>query len=107
MRVMILGGPRSGEQLDLPDGAGAWVDLREALTYPARAITWVTTDHATGAVLQRFKLPVVVWPGFMTMGPQQEQAQVNNALIQLAMTTYMQIHGELQEQKSEASDSEQ
>lgn len=105
MKVLILGGPRQGEFIELAGRAGrdpaTWVDLLTGDTYRIRRITWAEADirnpeHATAL----FKLPVAVHPSFTAPGaPEQQLAEM--ALSQVISQTYIDVfmreHAEPQE----------
>lgn len=97
MNVLILGGPRQGEWLDLADDAVSWLDLLKAETYPIRRINWAVADMATANTRELFVLPIAVHPELLQQGPQFEQQAATNALTMIAMTMFMREHAIPQE----------
>lgn len=94
MLVLVIGGARHGEFIKLPDGAGVWVNLVEAASYPIRKANSAVTDFATGKVKEAYVLHLAVHPDLV--GP-QEPAAVGALLNALAMNEFARTHGEPQE----------
>jgi hypothetical protein len=91
MRVLIMGGTRHGEWLELMDGSASYLDLMTAETYPIRAITWVTQENGGAA----YRVSIAVHPSLTNLPPQAEQQQVQDALFRMTMSYWMANFGEL------------
>jgi hypothetical protein len=88
---MIMGGERHGEWLTLPDGTAVWLDIRTALTYPLRYITWIAMQ-SDGGDGTGWRVAVAVHPSLM--GP-SEMDQVQGAIFRMAMTHWMRAFAEI------------
>jgi hypothetical protein len=106
VKVLILGGKRQGEWLELAAFAGkdptTWLDLLTGDTYRIRRMTWAVADEKhQGHAAELWKLPVAVHPSYVAAGPQVEQQLAEQALSQVItavyMTAFMREHAVLQE----------
>jgi hypothetical protein len=97
VNVLIIGGTRHGEWIDVLDGSTAWVDIRTADTYRIRNLGWeVTRIGQGGAELtgENYRVPLAVHPDLTLAGPEQEQEIVTRLLQMLAMNAFIRAHGE-------------
>lgn len=92
MKVLIMGGERHGEWLELLDGQPSFVDLRTADTYPIRAINWATANP-DGTPAGFWRVMIAVHPSLTRLPAPVEQEQVQSALIRMTMTYWMQTFG--------------
>jgi hypothetical protein len=92
MRVLIMGGDRHDEWIELMDGSPTYVDLRTADTYPIRAINWAITG-TDGHAGRFWRVMIAVHPSLTRLPPQMEQEQVQGALFRMTMTHWMETFG--------------
>lgn len=75
MKVLIIGGPRQGEWLELAAIGGheqkTYVDLLTAETYRIHRLTWAVEGPVKGVAAELFTLPIAVHPSIS--GPMEPQ----------------------------------
>lgn len=94
MNALILGGDRHGEWVDVLDGAGVWVDIRNAVNHRIRKMTWMINDIRNGAVTESYELFCAVHEGLL--GPNEPQVAAE-LLRLLSMNEFVRAHGTKQE----------
>jgi hypothetical protein len=96
MNVLVIGGHKHGEWMELPDGAQAWVDLETATTHRIRKLGWGITElgeegmELTG---ENYDLCLAVHPDLTLNGPVFEQQVVTQMLQMMAMNAYVRTNG--------------
>lgn len=94
MNVLVIGGPKHGEWIEVFDGTRVWIDIANAAQHVVRTVTSNVQDIQTGAVLEAYTLHVAVHE--QLQGP-TEPAVVSQLISLLAMNEYSRAHGEAQE----------
>lgn len=84
MKALVIGGPRDREWIEVPDGLAMWIDLAHGDSLPVAYIRW---DTVADGAHRRYRLPVAVHPSMAA-----DIAAVQNAVIALAMTAFMEAH---------------
>lgn len=95
MKVLIIGGDRHGEFVELPDGAQSWVDLAHGDTYRIAGMRWGVTDpgpDGTPVVTERYKLRLAIHPRIQA--DPAAMAIADEGVKILAVTEFMRAHAE-------------
>jgi hypothetical protein len=92
-KVLILGGDRHGEWVDVFAGSSGWVNIRTGDTHRIASMKWAVTDpgpDGTPVVVERYDLKMAIHP--RVAADQQSLAIAQAAVQQLAMTEFMRQH---------------
>lgn len=106
MKALIIGGDRSGEFVDVLDGAQVWVDIRSASHHRIRSFTNMVTvpqSDGTQRVTEAYVLHLAVHEALL--GP-DEYVMVREIVTALAMNAFTREHGVAQEIPQEPSAAE-
>ena len=79
--MILLGGPLHGSEVNLPEGAVHWVDLRLGHTYHRDHVTFSRRDPITRRVTHLFKAPVLVFEEVRAIEPLPVRAAAVNQLV--------------------------
>jgi len=95
MKVLVIGGERSGEWVDVLDGAQAWVDIRTGDTFRIAHIDWAVQKPGEDGlieVVERYRIRLAIHPEIAAV-PGSGQI-INQAVSNLAMTHFARAEGE-------------
>jgi hypothetical protein len=94
-KVLIMGGERTGEWVQVLAGATGWVDIRTGTTHRIASLRWAVTDPGLDGmpvVTERYVLRMAVHP--QIAADPASGAIVQQALNNLAVTELMRAHAE-------------
>ncbi len=100
VKVMVIGGSKHGEWIEIFDGSRVWINLLDASSHVIRTLHSSITDVSTGAVVEAYTLRVAVHPDMV--GP-NEPVIVQQVLTAMAMNAFAREHGEREEIPKEPS----
>jgi hypothetical protein len=93
VKVLVIGGERHGEWIEVFDGTRIWCDLARAVNHVIRKLTW-NVQSLKGEVTEAYVIYVAVHE--QLQGP-DEPAVVGELLRALTMNEFARAHGEAQE----------
>lgn len=90
--MKMVGGSRHADDVELPEGAKAHLDLRTADTWYVRGVQYLERDPATQEPSRYYKAQVLVWEKLL--GQPQEGQLVMAMVMDLAARSWFAEHGE-------------
>lgn len=89
MNVMIIGGERSGQFVDVLEGSRGWVDIRTGTTFQVARLDWAVQDPGPDGlpvVRERWRLRIAVHPDIVT---HEASGQIVQQAVQNMAMTYL------------------
>jgi hypothetical protein len=93
--MILIGGPLHGSEVELPEDAKQWVDLRRGHTYHCDRVTYLERDPITGRVTRLRKVPVLVFEAVRQIPSLQVRGvTVNQLVADVALRAWFDEHND-------------
>jgi hypothetical protein len=93
--VIVLGGPMHGSDVEVPEGAVSWLDIRRAQTYYVEWVNATFTNPITGRAAKHLRAQVLVWEQVLDLeSAPVRAATINGLLVNAALRAWFARHSD-------------